>query len=461
MKMDKESLVLYSIYLVSRDPDDSFTYTRKHISQALNITQNTLDRTYISGLKNKGYLEIRKKMYTGGEIRDITITEDGIKRIKEIEEKLSGMTLTPENHNIQTYVKITQILKIIRNPLDRIFFLAVHNRYSSFDLMILLEEFRIRNSELSIINLARDLENPGEMGRRAFVDYFIDMSFYGSLDFNQDDLSNSESIDALLLRAESFRKQGDKIGKAREIYEWILSNPEYIDQNQWFVANIGLAHTVRKMGDTDHAFEILDGIIESTDNKYYIAYTKEIKAYIYSQMNEFGKSLELFRSSISAFNNFGFSLLLALGYNNRGILYFKMDDFKQAESDWKRARKYAREANSRYIEAITIGNLADIYMKKGKLDKSKGLLDQAEELFQSLKDMDKIASIEFNRALLYVEQKDLDKALHHFTLSETIAQPLPSPPERRERREEFIKRGLEKGFDHIENYLNPCDKNMS
>ena len=459
MGLDRESLVLLSISLAKDYAGEGIEYKRSHIAAALDISEVTLQRTYISRLKSKQYLDVEKKVYSVDDLKNIDITEEGKKRLNGIWSDLEEMTFSPDRHGIDTYVKVPQILKLINNPLDRIFLLNLYSRVRSFDLLNLLESFQIKNSELSSMNVVKSLESGG---KKAFVHYYYDTSLLSIKEIKPsvlDDLLDGR-VDLLLLRADAYRRQS-KLDKAQEIYEHIIKNPLHCDDNQLFISKVGLANILRIKGNVDESFGILDEIIEKSDNRYFVAYAKEIKAYTYTQMDEYSKGLKLFKSSLTAFRHFGFPLLLAIGFNNRGILHFKMEDYERAKEDWFMAKKYAKESDSPYLEACAMTNQADIHMKRGDLRKAKKLLDKSEAIFRSLSDYYSIASIYFNRALFHLEEGEFQKAVEVFKESEETHPLIPSPLDKKERREEFIKRAEEKGYEDVEKFLNPSSSTTS
>ena len=453
MALDRESRVLLSISMTKEYGKDGSVYKRRDLADAMDISPVTLERTYLSRLRSDGFIDIDKKVYSSEDLENIRITDKGEEKLKDIWSQLDEMTFTPQNHGIETYVKVVRILKLINNPLDRTFLLHLFSRIKSFDLLNLLESFQVRNNEISSLNIAKSLETGG---RKAFVDHVYDTSIYSRKDLdpeNLDDLANGR-VDLLLTRADAYKRQG-KLDQSREIYDYLLNHPEYCNENQVFISKIGLSHVLRIQDHVEDCLKLLDDVIENGIDRYKIAYAKQVKAYTFSQMGQYNDALKLFKSSLNSFRHFGFPLFLSIGYNNRGILHFKMEDYDSAEDDWFWGKKYAMEANSLYVEACIMTNQADIFMKKDQLDKAEGLLHRAEKIFKSFSEYHGMTGILFNRALLHIERGEFEKGIEVLRESEEAHPLIPSKLEIRERREEFMKRAREKGFQDVEKLLNP------
>ena len=117
------------------------------------------------------------------------------------------------------------------------------------------------------------------------------------------------------------------------------------------------------------------------ENKVYIAYAKMTMALYKFYTGDREEYKELFKSAISSLSTHGLPLFLAIAYNYRGIC-----NFTEAENDWIKARKYAKEAKSIFAEARILPNLADIAMKKGKFDLASRYLDRSSEVFSDYSD---------------------------------------------------------------------------
>ncbi len=74
-------------------------------------------------------------------------------------------------------------------------------------------------------------------------------------------------------------------------------------------------------------------------------------------------------------------------------------------------------------------------------------------IFQRIGDLEGMAMTHFNYSLTYLMIGDLHKALEHFSNSQKIANPLPSPKAKAEMRKTFTNVAQEKGFGEISGKL--------
>ncbi len=310
-----------------------------------------------------------------------------------------------------------------------LFFLSLYASKKDFDLIMFLDTLKISRADSNIVNIFSDMElDEGEVSRIPFIITFSKTSFHG--DFEKEILKrdgwSERDVSALLIIAESEQKQG-KLNDALTLYQYILSGKTKTTQNQWFIARMGLVHTYRKMGDFEKAIEILDETETNTDNKTFLAFSKQVRALILMLQGDYTEAMKLFNFAIRSFKTFGLPLMLAICYNNRGTLYYRMDDFENAGEDWKKGRRCATEAKSEYCEAALIGNLADIYARQGKFDLALKYLKRGEKISEKIMDLEMLSTHYFNFSLVYLMMKDLDNALKFYKRSLEIAFPLPSP----------------------------------
>jgi len=450
MVLKKEDLVLYALSLLEGDDRPNVRYTKEQAANALDINATTLD-LYLSKVKKSGWIERHKKKYVDDFRQTYDITLSGRDKLEEVISDIEKETLTPERHNIPSIVPVLRILARIDDILEKIFFLALYSKVMRFDLPYYLETIRTAKEDSNIVNVLSDVDED-HTHTVPIVETFFKTCFFGDINASllEDLTAKQMNVNTLLLVAEANYKQA-RLNEAMSIYQHLLSGKVSITQNQWFMTRIGKGLLVSKMGDTETAIEDLDELEEQVDNKVFRAYTKQMKARILSnRIERREESMELFNSCIRSFRAFGFPLLLCIGYNNRGILNFFMDNLKEAENDWNTSRKLAKEVKCKYSEAIVLTNLSDIEMLKGNLEKSNKYLETAKELFHEMGDLERVAIVDFNYALLELEKRDFDKGMEYFRRSETLAYPSPSPEERKKRREMFRERALKYGFPEFE-----------
>jgi tetratricopeptide (TPR) repeat protein/KaiC/GvpD/RAD55 family RecA-like ATPase len=138
----------------------------------------------------------------------------------------------------------------------------------------------------------------------------------------------------------------------------------------------------------------------------------------YQFLGEWGKSLQYLMeardiSKESGEYQFSGNATLLLGE-----LFMEMEDYVEAE-------KYFKESNSIYEKAgDTSSQLSDVfpalsrlYLRKGKIEKAKELIEKIYEHATKTKSRLDIACVEMLNGMLFREQKDWEKSIQHFEKS--------------------------------------------
>jgi tetratricopeptide (TPR) repeat protein len=448
MGIKKDELILYSLGLL-KDHERTHDIDKGTFSSTLNIEESTLD-VYLSKLKNSGGIERIKKKHPR-DIREIVeITDKGRYKIGTIEEKIGREVFTPERHNLPACISVSTLLNMINDPLEKVFTLSLYTMTKRFDFDLLIRAMRTAKMDSSVINVISNINGKAGKNSSSLMETFYRSSMIG--DFSKEKLENLEinkdDPDMMLLMAETTYKQG-RIEESISLYRFILSPEMHLSHTHWFIASCGLALVTSKMGNFPESIRMLQDLIERTDNKVMKAYARERMARILSSVGEYQKAEELFKSCTASFRSFGIPFLQATGYNNYGILMFRMGKYDEAERLWNMAKKYARESGSKYLEGPVYGNLADIEIQKGNLDQCEKLLQYARECYKDVSDIEGESYVDFNYSLLYLERKDKEKALQYLRRFKTIAYPSPSYLERKEMINVFKERAERNGFHDI------------
>jgi tetratricopeptide (TPR) repeat protein len=440
MQISRDELVLLGLDRLINGRERVDPYTREDLANALDISEKTLNE-YLTKLKKAGLIERHQKKFINDLDYTVKITPKGMDRVGMIWHGIDRMVLTPEHHNIPSCIKVNVILERIRDPLELIFFLSLYSSLNEFDLIMFLDTLKISKTDHNIVNIFSEMDlDEEEASRVPFIVTFSKSSFHGGFekDLLKKDASMGMDVNALLIIAESHMKQG-KLKDAHMLYEFILSPRNKITQNQWFIARMGLVQTKRKMGDFQNAFKLLEETMDMTANKTFLAYSRQLKALLFSIMGNFDDSMKLYNRAIRSFHSSGHPLMLSIAYNNRGTLYYRLGDFKNAEEDWNKARKYAKEARSEYCEAAIITNLAELRARDGNFNLAIKYLNRARNINRDTGDFENMAGVEFNLSLIYTMMNEKDKAIDLFGKAMKTAYPLPSPPEKTEWKRTLIQ----------------------
>jgi tetratricopeptide (TPR) repeat protein len=443
MKFNNSDLLLYFMHLSEKGDRKTTKYTKDEVARAFHIKPSSVD-VYLSKLSSNNYIYRKKRHFTQHLLETIDITYSGRDRINTIKNDLNTVIFTPERHSIQRCIKFNDFSKDITDPLDYICLLSMYNKKYNFDLLSFLSNINFARDDSNIHNFFLKRGNDIE---KSFISALYNMSLYGDLKNVKSSINNSietESINALIILAETESKKG-KFEKAELLYKTLLSPDLKLSQYQWFLTNIGLINVYRKKENSKKVMNALDDFEKQTKDKIFLAYIKQIKALEIGIHGQYEESIKMFSSVISSFHNFGFPLLIDIGYANRGFVYFLNKKYDLAEKDWKTAKKYAIEAKSKYSVGKNLGNLADIEILKGNFETAERFLDEAESIFNEVEDVEGLMMIAYNRGLFYLAKKDLKEALKQYEYFKEIGSPLPGPYLENILRNDFIERAKENG----------------
>jgi tetratricopeptide (TPR) repeat protein len=248
-------------------------------------------------------------------------------------------------------------------------------------------------------------------------------------------------------------KQG-KLEYSELVLNKLLSGSPTIDQNQWFQIIQNLASVYMRKGDYSLSNNVIEKAEDSTRDRLFLACLKNLRGHLRIHEGKYDEGMAILSSSIRAFYTFNIPILLSIAYNNRGVIYFIKGKYEDAEKDWLKATKFAKKALSEYSEVNISLNLADIEMMKGDFTKAEKILERASNFYNQCNDLEKLATTEFNFALLEIEKGCFENAYEHFLMSESIAFPLPSPWDRKIRREEISSRAMERGYPEMKKLIN-------
>ncbi len=459
MNITKSDILLYTIDELKNEQLDR-KVTLEIISSAIQLSPGSL-KVSLSRMASKDLIKISRKKYDYSYLSKVSITETGKKRLKELRRIFDNLIFTPQRHKVPTCFKYTDIANKLRNPLERAFLLYLYKSRKSFNLMHYIGNLATATNDMNLINFLRklDMEDEETVQRSYLIDVF-NMTLHGDgikMIENKKGELQKEDIDGLLIHAETLYKQG-KMDTAEMIYTKLLSIPPKITLNQWLQTNLGMAQVIRRKKGPKDAIEYLDRISAETKGKLFRAIILQAKGTCYGMLGEYPKAINILTASVRSFLQYKNPLLASICLNNRGVAYFCVKKFVQAEKDWKKAMIMANKAKSNYIKSKILCNLSDIEIKKKNYFNAERLLRRAERLGKLVNDFEIVAAIEFNRALKSISQKDFNSFKNHFKSSEEIAYPLPPEYERIFRRRVLLERAEEEEFVEVERFLKGTSK---
>jgi tetratricopeptide (TPR) repeat protein len=446
--MQRKELVLYSLAIMQESKTDEENYYKQNLANAMDISSRTLDQ-YFTDLAKDGYISKKNTKFKKPLNDLVSLTPMGLKELSLVDDMVSQFLLTPERHNIPSCISVDSILKRIRDPMEKIFFLSMFTRLKRFDLTLFMDTMKYNRSDSNLVKILSDVNSDkvnndittiaDSLYRTYLFEDFDEKTFLDSADLHKD-------LDSILVLATAYHRQG-RNNDARILYNIVLSEKARPNQNQWFLANFGLARVMRSEGDPEGSISLLDQLTESTDNTIFHAMINERKGMTYSEMGIPEEAEVYFSKAEHSLNNIGIPLLSGFVHNDRGIHYLRIGKLDLAAEDWRKCKKLAKEARSEMIEAVVLINLAFVEMVSGDLDQSEKNLSRSRKILSSRNDLEGLAANAFTSSLLCLYRKDIIGANENFARSETVAYPAPSPLERKERREIYLRKAKELGLE--------------
>ncbi|MCU0799429.1 MAG: hypothetical protein MUC62_07135 [Candidatus Thermoplasmatota archaeon] len=452
-RLDRESLVLYSLFLILEDRSDART-TRTQLGNALVVSDPTIN-LYLCRLKMSGYIDRRKKRFAK-EIKGlIKLTRTGRSKVHRTRTILKDRTLTEKNHNIAGSVPLNDVLGRLIDPIEKVFFLNLYNHNPSFDLVTFLTLSEMSRDDTNLINVLTTMEKPWLNGRsRSFPDQLFNASLYGNVDRRMLGSAFLEKgcEDALLLLAEAKMRMG-RSDDALLIHDHLRSNAEEMSADQRLILTMDRATVLLKYGRPLDALKEVEEMGKETKSEVHAALLDLMGAFI--KVNHLNSLVPVdhFAQSIVAFDSMALPLLASRAYDLRGMSYLKLGDIEAAEEDLLSARRSALKAGSQLAEARVLLDLSKLSLHNGKHDLSMSYLKRTKSLFENRSMLELISYTEFQMALVELDRGRSKQAVMHYRNCGKVAFPLPSILTLNTYRNELMERALGKGDEKLQNLI--------
>ncbi|MBN1539009.1 MAG: tetratricopeptide repeat protein, partial [Candidatus Thermoplasmatota archaeon] len=435
--IEKEDIVLLSLGLKSEKPrslDDHIQI--EELPDLLLISRGTLLR-YISDLSRKEMI-----VKVGRDPFRISISNDGWERYQETLNELKGFILEKKRYCLEKPVALGYFMNNIRNPAVLIPLLRELHKRSRFDVprFVLVKcGTRPESRYMSMLKELREDKGFDE-------DPLVDMTGIGweQISGCTDHKMSIMDPNHLLLEGDLLRRQG-RLKESLELFTDIGNRIKGIDGARWTFSEMGRIQTLRYMNSIEMTLEVIDEdlcFVSDSDQKGLL---KRLKADILSDLGSYEEARSLYRSAVGHFRSTGSQNLLAICFNNLGVMFFRMGNLREAEYFWNNTMKISIENNIPWAKALALTNMADLNGRNGRFRKAKRMLKEARGIFASMGDMEGCSGVDFNMALVNVEEGKRASAIRHFDMAMEF--PLRYDMKRRERREVLKARFREKGWE--------------
>jgi len=431
VRFDSRSVTLFGLgYLISRT-EGRLKIDKDRFAQALLISRSRLDHL-LGDLRRGGLIE-KSRYGIGGHI----LTSDGDREYALVLYGIEDLDLAPERFGIARHAKAGIVLEMVRDPLEAVRIISMILKRGSLDLPSELDRARALEPGSRERIMMEEMMSAGKAYEdiEAIITNFMMVCDDSEIEF--------ENLDNTLIDAEMKRRAG-QVEEAKCLFLAVLSQKTGIDPGRKLISLIGLIQSVRSLEGSKGAFDLMDEILVKMRDPVQMAILHKFYADILSDIKEFDRANKLYHSCLGTFRAKKMYLLESTIILNQGVLYFRQDKLDLAERCWIKARNLARTHDFPYVKTIAEINLADFYAICGKIKKAKGLLRSARAYMERIGDWEKVTGVDFNMALVYVEEGDQEKAMRFFSRSEEF--PLLNFDKWQERRDVFNERFRKKGW---------------
>jgi len=404
------------------------------VSGILGVKRRTVHR-YVSDLARKGYLLRAKSRPVA-----VKMTSAGTRKCEEISEKCRGFRIVGEGYGLDRIMDMDYFFKHISSPNVLIPFLRKIREGAPFDIP---EYLGLRSSSLpgsrftSILNEMRSRDEDSDTNS-------LDLSslkIHDEGDF--DDVYDLDRIGRLLLECDRLRRQG-KIDEALSIYESLLEKCSGLRTNEYLMVETGLIQSIRYKEGPREALERIDSSLNQALNSVHKGQLRRIKADILSDLGEFEEAERFYIKALGTFRSGNYPNLLALTFNNMGVMYFRMERLEEAEKYWKKTRGLSLRENLPWARALSLTNLSDLYALNGRIRSARRMLKEALTIFERLGDLEGQSGVHFNLSLVLIEAGKRELAVKYFLRSAEF--PMRYSLKRKERYEVFRERFEKMGW---------------
>lgn len=440
IEINRIDLVLVAICLIQeRSRNDSQIVEVRGMENLLGLRWSTLLK-YLGSLRKHELIEtISRVPYR------VTVTKKGNELYKKIWNKLKNVTLDKREYKLYKDTKLGYLISNLRSPEDLIFVLSELQRRSGFDLItsIAIRTGLKKESMFMITRNELDEDSGSSEGMLSVKSEDLE---------NVSDLPSFHPLDIILVESDMLRRQG-RIEKAIKNYQLVLDKVDGPENGRGAMSEIGITQCIRYRDGPEKAIDRIEKRLKKIKSNNLKGMLKRLKADILSDEGKFEEAMVQYKSAKGHFHFSHAQNLLAICLNNIAVLYFRKDDLIQAERVWKKALLISKRNDIPCARAVILVNLADVDGRNGRIRPAYGKLRKARNIFMTMGDLEGLSAVDFNQALVKVEENDREASLRFF--KRAMRFPLRYKPKRVERWKVLNERFEEKGWDLSKHIKSP------
>jgi signal transduction histidine kinase len=246
-------------------------------------------------------------------------------------------------------------------------------------------------------------------------------------------IPNRQSIDSLLLRAESLLySMSDSAYKlAREVVQWAKQADYPLAQaNGYRLQGSYFSDIKSNSGEALRLFHLADSIYRLKEERGFVVGVGSIYHNIGTIRHREGNYIEAisyYSKAIEVLEPLGNKTILPLTYNNISILYAFIREFAKAEQYSRACLNIAQAGNSKRLLSMSYITLADALIEQGKFNDVPEILSKALALAKEENNLYFLELSHYNMANYYgLHKKDYRKAIEELILAREYADQLGS-----------------------------------
>ncbi len=439
MSIGSNEIILFCIgYLRGRNKEIP-AINKSNLSKALNLKLETLNKK-LAAMRRDDIFSKDKMEGVCGHI----LTERGRMLYRDLHDRILKMDLRPDLHSVSNLCRLEDVLDYMSDPYNIVTATYHVSRSKTLDIVDLIKLDKAKRPGSKENEIIQELLKTRGKIDQSVNDLIEELTLIGKKEPGVAENINFDSVPSAIITAE-MRGRSGRDREAKAIYESLLNNRAKLDPAYWIFCIVGLIKCSKVLEGQEEAIVIADRFLVSIEDPASRAMVKKNKADILQDMERFEEAAELYNGVLRIMRGINMPYLKMMVLNNYGVLHFRQGREDEAVEYWKKARTIAVKNGPRWAEAVSNVNLSDPYARSGKTQRSRQMLRSARKYFEFINDQECISDVNFNMALVCIEEGNRDLALYYFKLCEDF--PLQYKEKRMERCKVLNSRFVENGWE--------------
>ncbi|MDG6223881.1 MAG: tetratricopeptide repeat protein [Candidatus Thermoplasmatota archaeon] len=373
----------------------------------LGIQTDTLNR-HMKHLRDMGMIEEQMNAFY--------FTAEGAHLHERLYTDMMDRDLIPEKNSTSGICQIRTIMPLIKDQKSYIEVAAAIRQNKCFDIIDYLNTKKaLRPGSEERLKMDEILDQ-GVDAQIKVDDLYSGLSMLGIKPEQVHDTIDPSKVSDNLIIAE-VKRRGSKIEEAFSLFDGLRSEKS-LTPGHWIVCLIGCMECLKAIKGPESALNEVVKLLKRVKDPFHKALLLYLQADILSDMRDHDKATRLYRTSEGMMKALNMQRTRTELCNSLGVHYFRQRRFNLAERTWKRALILTNKYDLIWTKALIEINLADCESMKGNHRTAWNKIRRAEEILRKYDDLEGLADIEYNKALLYIRQGKIDKAYDSYDRAE-------------------------------------------